>query len=329
MALAKKTLAIILIFAYIIFTTCTNAQSKPAKPAGKSSKPATKLPVPHTKRTTPKGKAPKGNAEVASMVAKQMQGVRKKIDEFNASLKKRLNNPKSPPRTRECVSQCDEVFGAAIDDIKKTLDSLKSQNLVKANFDVSAVATNVDTCADCFNDMGKGGDAEVKKLCDWVRKITGDALVALQKAAAHKSSKPATKPPVPHTKRTAPKGKAEVANMVAKQMQGVRKKINEFNASLKKRLNHPKSPPRTRECVSQCDEVFGAAIDDIKKTLNSLKSQNLMKANFDVSAVATNVDTCADCFDDMGKGGDAEVKKLCDWVRKITGDALAALQKAA
>ncbi|KAK1413863.1 hypothetical protein QVD17_29599 [Tagetes erecta] len=167
MALAKQLLALILISAYIIFATSTNA----AKPSNKPS-------------TSTKGAVPGQKANVANMVAKQMQAVEKKIIEFNASLKKRPKTPKSSShRSRECVSECDEVFGAAIDDIKKTLDSLKSLNLVKANFDVSAVATNVDTCNDCFNDIGKGGDAEVKKFGEWVRKITGDALAALQKAA--------------------------------------------------------------------------------------------------------------------------------------------------
>ncbi|KAI3711568.1 hypothetical protein L1987_70107 [Smallanthus sonchifolius] len=171
MALSKQTLALILIYAYIIFATCKNAHSAPTKLEAKpSDKPTTKG-------------TPGKKADVANMVAKQMQAVEKKINEFNASLKKRPKNPKSSsPRSRECISECDEVFGAAIDDIKKTLDSLKSLNLVKANFDVSAVATNVDTCNDCFNDMGKGGDPEVK-FGDWVRKITGDALAALQKAA--------------------------------------------------------------------------------------------------------------------------------------------------
>ncbi|GJR08830.1 cytidine deaminase 1-like protein [Tanacetum coccineum] len=118
-----------------------------------------------------------------------------------------------------------------------------------------------------------------------------------------------------------------VANKVAKKMKAVEKKISEFNDSLKKRIDSPGSSHGTQECVSECDEVFGAALDDIKNTLESLESQNLMKANFDVSAVATNVDTCTDCFKEM-VGGDEEVEKLGDWVRKTTGDALEALQKA-
>ncbi|KAL8223333.1 hypothetical protein R6Q57_018808 [Mikania cordata] len=168
MAFAKPTLTLtlILVSANIIYVTCKNTHSAP--------------------KPTPvgiKGTVPGQKADVANMVAKQMQAIEKKINEFNASLKKRTNKHKPSSRSRECISECDEVFGAAIDDIKKTLDSLKSLNLVKANFDVSAVATNVDTCNDCFNEMVKGGDPEVKKFGDWVQKLTGDALAALQKAA--------------------------------------------------------------------------------------------------------------------------------------------------
>ncbi|KAL4592600.1 hypothetical protein LXL04_005600 [Taraxacum kok-saghyz] len=78
---------------------------------------------------------------------------------------------------KECIAECDEVFGAALDDIQNTLDRLESLNLGKANFDVSAVATNMDTCNDCFNEM-VGGDPEVKKFGDWVQSITDEALEA-------------------------------------------------------------------------------------------------------------------------------------------------------
>ncbi|KAI3775576.1 hypothetical protein L1987_50155 [Smallanthus sonchifolius] len=114
-------------------------------------------------------------------VIKQMHKIKKKINEFNASLKTRMDNPGSSPGSHECVLECDEVLGAAIDDIKKTLDSLDKQNLVKANFDVSAVSTNVDTCNDCFEEM-VGGDPKAKKLSDWVQKTTRDALEVLKKA---------------------------------------------------------------------------------------------------------------------------------------------------
>ncbi|KAK1417392.1 hypothetical protein QVD17_26519 [Tagetes erecta] len=119
--------------------------------------------------------------DVATRVAAKMKKIEKKINEFNASLKQQMGNPGTSPGSHECVLECDEVLGAAIDDIQKTLDSLDNQNLVKAKFDVSAVSTNVDTCNDCFDEM-VGGDPEAKKLTDWVQKTTGDALESLQKA---------------------------------------------------------------------------------------------------------------------------------------------------
>ncbi|GKC07987.1 Balbiani Ring protein 2-like protein [Tanacetum coccineum] len=183
MALTKHTLILIFLFAHIIFATFQNAHSTPL-PAPDST--PTK-PDKDKDKDSPDGKkapsepsdGPEGG--VANKVAKKMKAVEKKINEFNESLKKRIDSPGSSHGTQECVSECDEVFGAALDDIKNTLESLESQNLMKANFDVSAVATNVDTCTDCFKEM-VGGDEEVEKLGDWVRKTTGDALEALQKA---------------------------------------------------------------------------------------------------------------------------------------------------
>lgn len=191
MALTKQTLILILISVNIIFV---NAHSSPFPapsegPAKKKkedfkekhdSDNSSEFSLPDIDDITKPDKKSGSQSNVAKIVSKQMQVVEKKIFEFNELLKKRME-PGTEHGTKECVSECDEVFGAAIDDIKKTLDSLESENLMKANFDISAVSTNVDTCNDCFDEM-VGGDSEVKKLGDWVRKITGDALEDLQKA---------------------------------------------------------------------------------------------------------------------------------------------------
>ncbi|PWA36077.1 hypothetical protein CTI12_AA432610 [Artemisia annua] len=181
MALTKHTLILIFLFIHIIFAASKNAHSTPlSAPDAPPTKPDKDKDSPDGKRAPSQPQdGPEGG--VANKVAKKMKAVEKKINEFNESLKKRIGSPGSSHGTQECVSECDEVFGAALDDIKNTLESLESQNLMKANFDVSAVATNVDTCSDCFKEM-VGGDEEVEKLGEWVRKTTGDALDALQKA---------------------------------------------------------------------------------------------------------------------------------------------------
>ncbi|XP_076889175.1 uncharacterized protein LOC143539868 [Bidens hawaiensis] len=123
------------------------------------------------------GSTDEKEGDVATVVGNQMRKIEKKIHEFSTSLKEQMNSPKS----HECCLECDEVLGAALDDIKRTLDSLANDNLVKANFDVSAITTNVDTCNECFEEM-VGGDPKAKKLTDYVQKTTGDALEALKNA---------------------------------------------------------------------------------------------------------------------------------------------------
>lgn len=192
MAFVKQTLTIIFISAYIISTIHVDARFAPWPTVGAPApaaadneesdiepNPSDLLLLPDITEIIP-DETGGTDADVANRVTKQMQVIGKKIDEFNASLKARMENPNASHGIEECLTECDEVFGAAVDDIRNTIDSLENLNLMKANFDVSAVATNVDTCNDCFKEM-VGGDPEVEKFNDWVRSITGEALEALQK----------------------------------------------------------------------------------------------------------------------------------------------------
>nr|XP_043627853.1 uncharacterized protein LOC122599413 [Erigeron canadensis] len=118
--------------------------------------------------------------EGSKVASKQLQAVEHKISEFKAVLKKRLADPKTSEPIRECLSQCQENFEDAIDGVKSSIESIDKKNIPKANIDVSAVSTDVDTCNDCFIEM-IGEDKEIKAFDDWVRGVTGDCLVNLQK----------------------------------------------------------------------------------------------------------------------------------------------------
>lgn len=119
---------------------------------------------------------------VANTVSKQMQVVQQKLDEFKQMLNKRKDDPNTKPIAKDCITECNEVIDAAIDDIKKSLESLGTQNLDKANFDVTAISNNIATCSECFVEMGED-EPMVKKMDDWVRGVTGDAIVSLDKAS--------------------------------------------------------------------------------------------------------------------------------------------------
>nr|GEU91864.1 uncharacterized serine-rich protein C1E8.05-like [Tanacetum cinerariifolium] len=118
--------------------------------------------------------------EKCKIASKQLQGVERKINEFKLVLKKRLADPKTPKPIKTCLQQCQDNFEDAIDGVKKSIESIDKHNIPKANIDVSAVATDIDTCNECFLDMTKE-DKEIKAFDEWVRGVTGDCLVNLQK----------------------------------------------------------------------------------------------------------------------------------------------------
>ncbi|KAI3714581.1 hypothetical protein L6452_21538 [Arctium lappa] len=195
MAFTRQTFAFIFIFVHIIFAPSSAAKARlavvrarsassvvkasstpsPAAEAGKAGTEDEGFPLPESND----GKKFGSVAEVVTFVTKHMLNIETKVTEFEASLKKRKEHPESSPGIKECFAECDEVMVAAVDDITNTLESLQSQDLIKANFDVTAVMTNVGTCEDCFDEM-VGGDPEIKKLDKWVQKVGGEALDALQ-----------------------------------------------------------------------------------------------------------------------------------------------------
>ncbi|KAJ9538478.1 hypothetical protein OSB04_031211 [Centaurea solstitialis] len=197
MAFARKTISFIFIFIHIIFapsfaakarsissytikarsTISSTARPDVTKNKGLPLSPS-KAPVRIPDYNSDQGRKLGGTpGDAASVVTKKMEEIKTMVTEFSASLKKRNANP--DPGIKKCFSECDEVMLSALDDIEKALNSVKSQDFAKANFDISAVMTNVDTCGDCFVESG-GEDAETKKLITQVQKLTGEALDALQ-----------------------------------------------------------------------------------------------------------------------------------------------------
>ncbi|KAK1418605.1 hypothetical protein QVD17_27750 [Tagetes erecta] len=122
------------------------------------------------------------NADGSKAASKQqLQAVELKISEFKMALKKRLEDPTTSKPRKVCLSQCQENFLKAIDGVKMSIKSIDKQDIHKANVDVSAVATDVDTCNECFVELVHE-DPEIKAFDDWVREITGNCLVSLKKA---------------------------------------------------------------------------------------------------------------------------------------------------
>lgn len=98
-----------------------------------------------------------------------------RAEEFLETIDDQVKDPATSGITRECLQECKEVYKAAIDDMRNTIDDIKSENYYKANVDVSAILTNVDTCRDCYREM-VGEEPNANNFDGWVMGIAGDCL---------------------------------------------------------------------------------------------------------------------------------------------------------
>lgn len=122
--------------------------------------------------------APK--TEGAKVANKQLEGIEHRIEEFKAILTKRQTNPQASESTKKCLVQCQDNFEDAIDGVKISIESINNQDLPKANVDISGIATDIETCNDCFIEA-EGEDKEINGFNEWVKGVTKECLNNLKK----------------------------------------------------------------------------------------------------------------------------------------------------
>ncbi|KAL2515972.1 PMEI domain-containing protein [Forsythia ovata] len=66
--------------------------------------------------------------------------------------------------------------------MQKSVEDVSFGDFFKANVDVSAFSTNIDTCDECFNEMI---DPEFQKFDDWARGVASDCLDKIVKYSKH------------------------------------------------------------------------------------------------------------------------------------------------
>lgn len=173
-----QTLTLFPIVSVFLFALCCYPYAGHASRNPVSFSEPFKFPLPDI---TVQKKAVASNVDESKIASKQLQAVEYKINEFKMALKKRLEDPKTSKPIKTCLNQCQSNFLNAIDGVKTSIQSIDKKDLHKADVDVSAVATDVDTCNECFVELVQE-DPEIKAFDDWVQGITGDCLVNLQKA---------------------------------------------------------------------------------------------------------------------------------------------------
>ncbi|KAK1385055.1 PMEI domain-containing protein [Heracleum sosnowskyi] len=115
------------------------------------------------------------NRFIKSTMAIGMQKTR----EYLQGIEMQVNDPATSETTLGCLKACKDVYEAALDDMKKTIEDVESENYYKVNMDISSISTNIDTCSTYYRET-TGEDLEVKKFSDWVMEITNDCLDRLE-----------------------------------------------------------------------------------------------------------------------------------------------------
>ncbi|KAI3805679.1 hypothetical protein L1987_28263 [Smallanthus sonchifolius] len=116
--------------------------------------------------------------EGAKVSTKQLEGIEHKIVEFKTTLTKREASDESDA-SKKCISQCQGNLDDATDGVKKGIESINKQDLSKANVDISGVATDIETCSDCFIEADEE-DKDVNAFNVWIKGVTKEILSNLK-----------------------------------------------------------------------------------------------------------------------------------------------------
>lgn len=117
-------------------------------------------------------------ASVKNLVGSLMVSSISKTEDFvNKVVEKRLARIVDAYK-KDCLETCKEVYEDAVDAMKETLEDVNEGNYYKANVDVSAMSSNMETCKECVNAI-YGQDPEFTKFDNWAQAIIEDALTRI------------------------------------------------------------------------------------------------------------------------------------------------------
>ncbi|KAL2529206.1 UBX domain-containing protein 4-like [Forsythia ovata] len=103
-------------------------------------------------------------AKDSKFLESNMKSTADKLEKFISTVvEKRLKDPKIDESDKECLQHCKEVYKSALEAIQKSVEDVSCGDFFKANVDVSAFPTNIDTCDECFSEMT---DPEFQKFDD-------------------------------------------------------------------------------------------------------------------------------------------------------------------
>ncbi|GJZ60236.1 nascent polypeptide-associated complex subunit alpha-like protein 2 [Tanacetum coccineum] len=255
------------------------------------------------------------NNDDTKMTITQLEDIKQRLEAFKTYLPSKKNCNLTPPEAKKCCDQCQENLDDGIDGVKVSMESINKQDLPKANVDISGIATDIQTCNDCFVETPKGEDKDVNAFYLGIKGVTEECLQNLKKAeiGVQKSSVDQNN---------------DGTKMTSTQLEGLEQRIEAFKTFLTSKKNCGLTPPEAKKCCDQCQENLDDAIDGVKVSMESINKQDLPKANADISGIAKDIQTCNDCFAEKGNGEDKDVKPFNLWVQGVTKECLDNLKKA-
>ncbi|MCE2055426.1 hypothetical protein HAX54_042557 [Datura stramonium] len=119
---------------------------------------------------------------VPSFVKASMVGTMSKTKEFiqNVIEKRLAIAAKFDHFHKDCLETCKEVYEEAIDSMKKATQDVKQENFYKANVDISAMYSFIETCHDCVVET-KEDDPAFQRFQKWAQGIASDCLDKVSK----------------------------------------------------------------------------------------------------------------------------------------------------
>ncbi|XP_009599569.1 uncharacterized protein [Nicotiana tomentosiformis] len=115
-------------------------------------------------------------SDIPSLVKASMVGTMTKTEEFIKNvIDKRLANKKMDSYHKDCLETCKEVYEDAMDSMTKATEDVNLGNYFKANVDISAMTSFIETCKDCAAEM-YGDDPAFQKFQNWAEGIASDCL---------------------------------------------------------------------------------------------------------------------------------------------------------
>nr|GEW23759.1 hypothetical protein [Tanacetum cinerariifolium] len=119
------------------------------------------------------------NNDGTKMVITQLEGIKKQSEWYKTWFAHKGSCPRCPPEVKKCCDQCQENLDDAIDGVKVSTESINKQDLAKAKVDISGIATDIQTCNDCFVN---GEDKDVRAFNWWAKGAIEECINSLKNA---------------------------------------------------------------------------------------------------------------------------------------------------